>query len=197
MKFQEVPRYEFRRFGANLGRYADAFAARVPCLAQQPSRETYFVTRLNGAANVKIRAHRLQVKVLRERRDGLELWQPVLDAPFPVAADAVASVMAPALGTIMDLPADPLSEAALVSLAKAQAALSVVVVDKERTLYDLEDCEAEFCLLLIGGERLQTVAVESPDAAAALAIVREAGLDGAKNESYAAFLHARRFSIAS
>jgi hypothetical protein len=67
------------------------------------------------------------------------------------------------------------------------------VVGKRRTLFDLGDCEAEFSQLMIGEDRLQTVAVEAIDAGAATAALRQAGLEAARNESYPAFLQRRLF----
>ena len=67
------------------------------------------------------------------------------------------------------------------------------MVDKRRTLYDLGNCEAEFCELEIGEERLHTVAIETPEADAARQALRDLGLEAAENESYAELLQRRLF----
>jgi hypothetical protein len=194
MKFQDVARFEFRIFGSDLTAQRDALAALGSGVAQALSRETYIVTRLNVEANVKIRAGRLEVKGLRGRLHMLEQWQPVLSSAFPVPAEEVENVVAPALGIDIDLGrAAPLDEAALLALAAAQPALASVVVDKRRTLFDLGDCEAEFSKLEIGEDLLQTVAVEAIDAGAAREALRHAGLEAARNESYPALLQRRLF----
>ena len=87
----------------------------------------------------------------------------------------------------------PLSEGGLLALVAQQPALATIEVDKRRTLYDLGGCEAEFCELKIGEDRLQTVAVEAVEADAAKAALQDIRLEVARNESYAAFLQRRLF----
>ena len=194
MKFQNVARFEFRVFGDDLTGVRTAFAARGPGARQPPSRETYIVTRLNIESNVKVRSDRLEVKGLQGRLLMLEQWVPVLKSSFPVPAEEIEDVVAPALGIDLVLGrTPPLSLPALLALAAAQPALATIVVDKVRTLFDLGDCEAEFCELRLGEDRLQTVAVEAVEAGPAQTLLREAGLDGAQNESYALFLQRRLF----
>lgn len=197
MKFQDVARFEFRQFGADLTPAKEVFAALGAGHVQPPSRETYMATRLTIEGNVKIRQHRLEVKRLQGRWQMLEQWQPVLKAAFPVPAGDIEDVVAPALGIDVDLGAvPPLSAHALLALVAEQPALAVVVLDKHRTLFDLGDCEAEFCELQIGEERLHTIAIEAPKAEAAQAVMQHAGLEGMQNESYPLFLQEREFASA-
>lgn len=197
MKFQDVSRFEFRIFGSDLSELRDALAALGAGVAQPESRETYIVTRLNVESNVKIRAHRLEVKGLQGRLRLLEQWEPVLKSEFPVPADPIENIVAPALGVDVELEeASPLTEHALLALLAEQPSLASVVVDKERTLFDLGACEAEFTALRIGDEQLQTVAIETPEAEAAEALVRRLGLEAMQNESYPLFLQRRLFSLA-
>jgi hypothetical protein len=194
MKFQDVARFEFRRFGGGLAPFKDIFGALGTGATQPQSRETYIVTRLNVEANVKIRAHRLEVKGLEGELHGLQLWRPILQASFPVAALDVDNVMAPALGIDVELPDKAaLTEPALFELVADEPALATMVLEKTRTLFDLGDCEAEFCELRIGEDHLQTIAVEAVDVEAARALLQRAGLEGLQNESYPAFLHKRLF----
>lgn len=79
------------------------------------------------------------------------------------------------------------------TFAADQPALESLEIDKTRTLYDLDACEAEFTELAIGVARLQTVAVESPDPDALNALLTKAGLSGEANISYPAFLQKRLF----
>jgi hypothetical protein len=194
MKFQDATRYEFREFGRDLTAARNAIAALGPGTEQEPSRETYIVTRLNIEANVKIRRSKLEVKGLRGRLQLLEQWQPMLATVLPVPAGAIEDLVAPALGINVDLDGTrAFSEAALLAFVEDQPALATIVVDKQRTLFDLGDCEAEFCELKIDGEKLHTVACEAVDAAAANAFLQRAGLMQGRNESYPAFLQRRLF----
>lgn len=194
MRFQDIARFEFRVFAADLAQVRAVLAARAPGVLQPRSRETYFVSQHNAESNVKIRSQRLEVKGLQGRLRALEQWTPILNAPLPVSADEIENTVAPALGLNVDLTkAPPFGEVDLLAWAQTQPALATVVVDKHRTLFDLGACEAEFTELQIGFERLHTVAVEAPEAAAAEALVRDAGLSGIENVSYTLYLQRHLF----
>ncbi len=197
MKFQDETRFEFRQFGKDLSAVKQAFAALGPGKEHPARSETYIVTRLNIEANVKIRAGRLEVKGLRGRLQMLEQWTRVLNSEFPIPVEEVENVVIPALGLDLELGrGGALTERALLALVSGQPALAVVEVDKKRTLFDLGDCEAEFCELQIGDDRMHTISVEATDADVARAVLRKAGLEDVQNESYAAFLQKRLFENA-
>jgi hypothetical protein len=197
MKYQDVTRFEFRIFGTDLTAVRETLAALAPGAELPKSRETYIVTRLNVESNVKIRADRLEVKGLQGRLRLLEQWQPIYKSQLPVPADDIENIVAPALGVDVELGAAPLlTEAALVVFAAAHPALASVVVDKQRTLFDLEDCEVEFTEFVIGGEHLQTVALEAPEARPIETLLQRLRLDRMQNESYSVFLQRRLFTVA-
>jgi len=194
MKLQDETRFEFRQFGKDLSAVKQAFAA-LGRGNEHPARsETYIVTRLNIESNVKIRAGRLEVKGLRGRLGMLEQWTRVLDAEFPVTVEEIENVVIPALGLDLELGSGgALTEGALLALVSGQPALATVEVEKRRTLFDLDDCEAEFCELRIGDDRLHTISIEAIDAEAVRSVLRKARLEDVQNESYAAFLQKRLF----
>jgi hypothetical protein len=197
MRFQEVARFEFRVFGRDLAAAREALGVLGTGEVQPASRETYIVTRLNVESNVKVREHRLEVKGLRGRLRLLEQWQPIFKSAFPIPAGDIENIVAPALGVDVELgDAPPLSEPKLLKFVAEQPALASVVVDKERTLFDLGDCEAEFTKLAIGDERLETVAIEAAEAKAVEAVLKRTGLDAMQNESYSVLLQRRLFSVA-
>ncbi|KAB2939928.1 MAG: hypothetical protein K8F92_09415 [Hyphomicrobium sp.] len=195
MKFEDnETRYEFRQFDQDLSKVRDTFASLGSGKSLPVSRETYIVTRLNIESNVKIRGGRLQVKTLRGRQGMLEQWARPLNAEFPVSVEDVEGIVLPALGLDLEIGrGGALSESALTALVSGQHSLATVKVDKQRTLYDLGNCVAEFCELQIGDDKLQTVALESLDAEAALSVLNKVGLGEAQNESYAEFLQRRLF----
>lgn len=194
MKWKDATRFEFRRFGEDFSVMRDRFAALGKADKQPASRETYIVTRLNIEANVKIRGGRLQVKILRGRLQMLEEWARPLNAEFPVSVDDVEGIVIPALGLDLEIGSGgALTEGALLAVVSAQHALATVKVDKQRTLYGLGNCTAEFCELRICNDKLHTIAIETPDAEAAHAVLNKVGLADAQNESYAAFLQGRLF----
>ncbi len=197
MKFRDVARFEFRVFGPDLTAVREVLATLGTGDAQPLSRETYIVTRLNVESNVKIRDGRLDVKGLQGRLRLLEQWQPVLSSEFPVAADDIENTVAPALGVDVELgSAPPLSEDVLLAFVAEQPSLASIVVEKQRTLFDLGDCEAEFTQLAVGDEHLHTAAVEAPEARAAEAFLERTGLGAQQNESYSVFLQRRLFPVA-
>lgn len=194
MKYQDATRFEFRTFGTNLTPVKRKLEAMSTAEAQPPSRETYIVTRLNIESNVKIRGRHLQAKGLKARLQMLEQWEPILSKKFPVSSKDVENLVFPPLGLDVDLGEErELAEDALLALVSEQPALAAVVVDKRRTLFDLGSCEAEFCELEIGEEKLHTVAIEAVEAEAAKRALRDLGLEAAENESYASFLQRRLF----
>jgi exopolyphosphatase/guanosine-5'-triphosphate,3'-diphosphate pyrophosphatase len=84
-----VPRWEWRTFGATFGE-ADALLTGLTPTAVEESDEVYLLSQAGD--NVKIRAELIDIKVLREvDRRGLERWEPVLKASFPIAVADVAA----------------------------------------------------------------------------------------------------------
>jgi hypothetical protein len=194
MKFTDVTRFEFRRFGDDFSVIRDRFAALGEGEKHPERRETYIVTRLNIDSNVKIRADKLEVKVLRGRLQMLEQWARTLSAEFPVSVKDIENLVIPPLGLDIEIGEDgALTESALMAFISGQPALAVVRVDKKRTLFDLGNCQAEYCKLRIGDDKLDTVSIETADAEAAFAVLNKIGLGDSENQSYAEFLQRRMF----
>src|SRR5512134_824323 len=85
-----VPRWEWRAFGAGFGAAETAFASLKPGQVQE-SDELYLFS--GTGENVKVRDDLMDIKVLREVNwDGLERWEPVMKAGFPLPADDVSRV---------------------------------------------------------------------------------------------------------
>jgi exopolyphosphatase/guanosine-5'-triphosphate,3'-diphosphate pyrophosphatase len=82
-----TPRWEWRTFGSDFGEVEARL--RASSSGRRHSAETYVVSGDLGI-NAKIRDGALDIKVLQEvDRHGLELWLPVVKAPFPLTAVAV------------------------------------------------------------------------------------------------------------
>jgi exopolyphosphatase/guanosine-5'-triphosphate,3'-diphosphate pyrophosphatase len=176
-----VPRWEWRTFGAPQAAEADleARAAGAP----EESEELYLLSAADG--NVKVRDGLMDVKVLREvDADGLERWEPVMKARFPLpAADARRVLDVLGLSTaVLDRDAYTLEE----FLAELEGSTSVrpVRIRKRRTRLPLGGCMAEVADVSAEGRAARTVAVESPDPDAVIASVRDVGLGGYLNTSY-------------
>jgi exopolyphosphatase / guanosine-5'-triphosphate,3'-diphosphate pyrophosphatase len=178
-----IPRWEWRVFGTGFGAAEEAFADLTP----GPIAESDEVYLLSAAgSNVKVRDGLMDIKFLREvDGDGLERWEPVMKAGFPLPAAEVPRVF-DALGVL----APPLTRDAysldqfLAELVEPSDAVRVVRVHKRRQRYTLADCMAEVADLEVDGRVARTIAIESEDSAAVIAAVRGVGLDGHSNTSY-------------
>ena len=185
-----IPRWEWRIFGADFGVAEAALAASAPGRVEE-SDELYLLSA--AGANVKVRYDLMDIKLLREvDGDGLERWEPVLKAGFPLPAAEVVRVF-DALG----VSSPPLTRDAytldqfLAELVEPSGVVRAVRVHKRRQRYTLANCMAEVAELEVDGRSTRTIAVESEDAAAVMATVRSLGLDGHVNTSYPRGLWAR------
>jgi exopolyphosphatase / guanosine-5'-triphosphate,3'-diphosphate pyrophosphatase len=178
-----VPRWEWRVFGDDLAEAEQAFAALAPGPVVE-SDELYLLAATR--ANAKVRHDLLDIKLLREvDADGLERWEPVMKASFPLPAAEVSRVF----DTIgVDPP--PLTREAytldqlLAELVEPGGAPRPVRVHKRRVRYTLGGCMAELSDVEAEGRATRTIAVESEDASAVIAAVRSIGLDDSVNTSY-------------
>jgi exopolyphosphatase/guanosine-5'-triphosphate,3'-diphosphate pyrophosphatase len=150
----------------------------------QESDELYLVS--PGGENVKVRDDLMDIKVLREvDADGLERWEPVMKASFPLTTEVATQVFdalghaAPAFGA----DAYPLDRF-LRELVEREGLARVVRVHKRRARYTVGGCIAERSEVLADGAPLRTVAIESEDPVAVIAAVRDVGLGGWTNTSY-------------
>jgi exopolyphosphatase / guanosine-5'-triphosphate,3'-diphosphate pyrophosphatase len=178
-----VPRWEWRAFGRSFGTAEDAFAAMTPERVQE-SDERYLVS--PGGENVKVRDDLMDIKVLREvNADGLERWEPVMKAAFPLSTEVAAQVF-DALGHApppLASDAYPLDRF-LSELVESASWARVARVHKRRVRYTVGGCLAELSDVRVDGAPIRTVAIESEDPAAVVAAVREVGLGGWANTSY-------------
>jgi len=178
-----IPRWEWRVFGDGFGAAEAALAAQTPETVEE-SDELYLLSA--AAANVKVRADLMDIKLLREvDADGLERWEPVMKQGFPLPAAAVSRVfdalgVAPpprtrAAGTLEQL---------LAELVASGGGVRAVTVHKRRVRYTLGGCAAEAADVVADGRGVRTIAIESEDASAVIAAVRGVGLDASVNTSY-------------
>jgi len=173
------PRWEWRTFGDRFPDVEALVAAASPHL--RASRETYIVC--NGSdANVKIRDDQIDVKVLQRRERGLELWSPVLKAPFPAGAGVIRRLFAewdllsPALARDEYTQAEFLSEVIAVT-----PQCHIIDVEKQRRGAALFGCTVEATTLKAGEHRLATIAVKDANPRHVLDAVRALALADREN----------------
>ena len=178
-----IPRWEWRTFGDHFPAAEAAFGT-MESTGVQESDEVYL---LAGARNgVKIRDDLMDVKVLREiSAEGLERWEPVLKASFPMSADDVTTVL-----KAVDITAPQLTRESwtlddfLADFGDGGKALRPVKVHKRRVRYTINGCTSEVTDVTADGRTTKTIAIESEDGPAVVQAVRQVGLDGFVNTSY-------------
>jgi exopolyphosphatase/guanosine-5'-triphosphate,3'-diphosphate pyrophosphatase len=176
-----VPRWEWRAFGARFGGAEDAFEVAGPA---HTSVELYLLSA--GAANVKIRAGLMDVKVVRETNaDGLERWEPMMKEGFPLAARDVERVLGFLGLTAPALDSSVYDEAQLLAEVVDQVdGVRAVAVHKVRTRGMVGGCAAEIVDVATAQRSTRTLEIEGEDPAAVAAAIRGVHLDGYRNTSY-------------
>jgi exopolyphosphatase/guanosine-5'-triphosphate,3'-diphosphate pyrophosphatase len=135
---------------------------------------------------VKIRDDLMDVKILREvSAEGLERWEPVLKASFPMSADDVSTVL-----KALDMTAPQLTRESwtldqfLADFGGDGKVLRPVNVHKRRVRYKVNGCTSEVTNVTADGRSTKTIAIELEDGAAVVQAVRQVGLSGFVNTSY-------------
>jgi exopolyphosphatase/guanosine-5'-triphosphate,3'-diphosphate pyrophosphatase len=178
-----VPRWEWQTFSSRFGPAEDAFEA-LGSTGVQETDELYLVSATGDT--VKIRHGLLDIKALREvDGDGLERWEPVLKAEFPLGAAEIDQLFR-ALRLNPPAPSRDAYELdqLLDEVVRPDGRIRAVEVHKRRVRYRIRGCTAEVSSVLVDGEPIRTIAIESEDKAAVVAAIGDVGLEGFVNTSY-------------
>jgi hypothetical protein len=182
----EVPRYEFRIWDRSLSDLNERLEKLWGPQPAERTRETYIVSDTTDAANTKIRAGAIDIKVLLRIDQGLEQWQSYLKADFPIDSMLVAESIFPALRVDPPELGAQLFTAELFveTVVKPHPRLVAVELGKNRRRYVFGGYMAEFVEVEIGGRMLHSVAVESDSPRVALDGIAELAIGGRPNISY-------------
>jgi len=178
------PRYEFRVWAEALSPVREKLES-LASPKQTVSQETYLVSATTDKCNAKIRAELMDIKLLVAEDRGLEQWNPVLKATFPLEGSVIAAQVFPSL----ELPPPVLAKSAytldefLGGVMRADSRITIVNVSKTRYQFRIGVCAAEYAQITLNGVPRDTVAVESVDPDAVLKLVGELGVKEA-NTSY-------------
>ncbi len=180
-------RFEFRVWGNQLGPFRDRLAAIAAPSEPREGADTYILSRTTDAANVKIRAGLLEIKLMFEQVGRLERWRPALKSEFPLDSRTIAVQVFPHLTVATPHIAQPtyaLGEF-IHDLVRPHPDLAVVDVVKTRWRFTSEKYTAEFAEVgIAGGATSETVAIESEDPAAVLRTIARLGLNSHANINY-------------
>jgi exopolyphosphatase / guanosine-5'-triphosphate,3'-diphosphate pyrophosphatase len=180
-----VLRWEWRTFDASLNAIEGRIAAALEQVAPHTSAEIYLL-RLGGPQNTKIRDGILDVKRLQQVDvNGLELWEPVLKAKFPLSQNDVATAF---LEWQLSLPGlgrntytiDQFTNQLIV----AQPHLRVAPVTKSRRRFTFAACMAEFVRLSVDSLYLESFSLEHEQTGPIVAALNDLGLVNVSNINY-------------
>lgn len=199
------PHYEFRVFGHAFGpllnpllapssrQWREGFTqAALPVTELAPAAhdegsQTYLLTADTQSFSIKLRAHRLDTKVLLRQQQGLERWQPHLQLAFPLTTAflreflfAWLEIEPPHLRRTQYTEAQFLQE-----LIVPHPAICAVHVHKQRRCFTVNGCTMEITALTVNQRyHTHTVAVEAVEAAKVLDTLTQLGLHTFTNTNY-------------
>ena len=178
-----IPRWEWRIFGLRLKTAADWLSS-YESTGVQESDEVYFLSGAGGV--VKFRHDLLDIKLLREVDSfGLERWEPVMKASFPIVTADVKRVFEALQIALPTASRDSWTvDEFTKDFAGTLAPLRAVAVHKRRVRYSIAGCTLELSDVTADGRPSRTLAVESEDRDAVVSLVRDMGFSGWTNTSY-------------
>ena len=181
-----IPRYEFRTFAQNFGIVETNMRKLSKCEMIRESSEIYIVSATNDENNTKIRDNKMDIKVLVEKNQGLEQWNPRMKGEFPMKKEIIQRDVFPAFGvTEPQFNRDVYTlEQYLEEIIVPHAQLAAVSVFKRRFAFTINGCITEIAQLLINGAAIQTVAVELEDVGAILKAIDIIDLNNYENINY-------------
>jgi exopolyphosphatase/guanosine-5'-triphosphate,3'-diphosphate pyrophosphatase len=180
-------RFEFRIWGNHLSQFRDRLAAIAVPSEPVESAETYILSRATDAANVKVRAGLIDVKLLIEQLGRLERWRPALKAEFPLDSRTIVEQVFPNLRVAAPHIVQPsYTHGEFVrGVVGPERDLAPVDVVKVRRRFKTAEYTGEFVEVRIaGGATSESVAIESEDPAVVLRAIAKLGLTPHPNISY-------------
>jgi len=183
------PRFEFRTFGQSfeeefylMSRLSDPVPEKV---WDRSSEEIYIVSRTNDVNNTKIRDGKMDIKTFVQAVDGLEQWNPLMKAEFPVSADILNKDVFPAFRVEMpELNKDAYELAEFLQMINDHRDLQAVRVKKHRFGYMINDTICEVAEVLINGALVTTLNSESTEIEDIKKTMLDVGMDKYENINY-------------
>jgi hypothetical protein len=191
LKIGEIskPRFEFRTFGQDFSESSKLMAdlsIPVPEKVQhRQSDEIYIVSRTNNINNTKIRDGKMDIKTFVQTVEGLEQWNPLMKAEFPISSTILLNDVFPAFQVYMsELLKDEYSMSEFLEMISANPDLQAVSVHKERFGYMVNDTICEVANVLINGAKVVTINSESTEIEDILKTLKDVKLNNIENINY-------------
>src|SRR5271166_899730 len=147
-----VPRFEFRIWGENLDHELQLLERLAPASPPRESSETYLISSATDLCNAKIRSDLMDIKVLSRAERGLELWEPVLKAEFPLDGTTIATKIYPRLELERSkIESGLFNQAAFLDQIARDSRIKIVPVSKSRSRFQIGSCTAEFASIRVNG----------------------------------------------
>ena len=170
LKIGEIskPRFEFRTFGRDFDEAAylmSRLSVPVPeKVWERTSEEFYIVSKTNDINNTKIRDGKMDIKTFVQEIDGLEQWNPLMKAEFPISAEVLKNEVYPAfMVDVPDFDKETYTYDEFMDMIKNKPDLQAVKVEKQRFGYMVNDTICEVANVWINGAAVVTVNSESTE----------------------------------
>ena len=170
LKIGEIskPRFEFRTFGRDFEEAAylmSRLSVPVPeKVWERTSEEFYIVSKTNDINNTKIRDGKMDIKTFVQEIDGLEQWNPLMKAEFPISAEVLKNEVYPAfMVDVPDFDKETYTYDEFMDMIKSNPDLQAVKVEKQRFGYMVNDTICEVANVWINGAAVVTVNSESTE----------------------------------
>ncbi len=191
MKIGEIskPRFEFRTFGQSFEdeeyRMSRLSAAVPEKVWDRRSEEIYIVSRTNDINNTKVRDGKMDIKTFVQTVDGLEQWNPLMKAEFPISAQTLKEEVYPAFKVdIPEFDKESYTFEEFIGMIKNHPDLQAVRVEKHRFGYMVNDTICEIGDVLINGASVSTINSESTEIEDILKTMADVGMDKYENINY-------------
>lgn len=191
LKIGEIskPRFEFRTFGQDfedLHYRMSRLSAPVPeKVWERTSVETYILSRTNDKNNTKIRDGKMDIKTFVQEVDGLEQWNPLMKAEFPISVDTLKNdVFSAFMVEMPEFTEESYTLEAFLEMVNRHPDLQAVRVKKLRFGYMLNDTICEAGEVLINGARVMTLNSESTEIEDIKKTMQDVGMEKLENINY-------------
>ncbi len=183
------PRFEFRTFGQDFEEQHYRMARlSVPVpekVWERNSEEIYIVSRTNNINNTKIRDGKMDIKTFVQEVDGLEQWNPLMKAEFPISAATLKTEVYPAFQVaVPEFEKEIYTLDEFLSMIKVNPDLQAVRVKKHRFGYMVNDTICEVAEVLINGALVVSINSESTEIEDIKKTLSDVGLEGYENINY-------------